>query len=148
MTTLTDFDRGNFNGDVVEIVAGGLFGSAGDLLLFDNFGDKAIWLEDGNGNRLATSPEGFNLPSTGPTWHVAATADFDSDVPKTSGPLGDSNPKDASDILWVNDNGDLALWQSNAAMSTRSRRALLIKKICRTQAQVGTSRLQMISTAT
>jgi len=69
VTTFTDGFRTNFNGDG---------DSVGDLFLFDNFGDKAIWLEDGTGSRLATSPEGFDLPFTGPTWHIAATADFDS----------------------------------------------------------------------
>src|SRR5262249_32071113 len=80
------------------------------LILFDNFGDKAIWLEDGAGGRLATSPEGFNLPFTGPTWHIVAAADFDSDAKL---PL--SNPSVASDLLWQNDNGDLALWQSTGS---------------------------------
>src|SRR5262249_35322145 len=87
--------------------------SVNDLFLFDNFGDKAIWLEDGNGNRLATSPQGFNLPFTGPTWHIAAIADFDSSL-KIIDDLGD-NPTAATDLLWVNDNGDLALWQSNGS---------------------------------
>jgi hypothetical protein len=99
MTTFTDAFRANFNGDETAPA----FGNLGDLFLFDNFGDKAIWLEDGSGNRLATSPQGFNLPFTGPTWHIAATADFDS--------VGAPN----SDLLWVNDNGALALWQSNGS---------------------------------
>jgi len=110
MTTVTDLIRGNFNGDLPSIEIGEN-GSVGDLLLFDNFGNKAIWLEDSNGGRLATSPQGFDLPFTGPTWHVAAIADFDS-APKVSTPLGFSTPRNASDLLWVNDNGDLALWQS------------------------------------
>jgi hypothetical protein len=87
-------------------------GSVGDLFLFDNFGNKAIWLEDGTGGRLATSPNGFNLPFTGPTWHVAAIADFDSSG-KVSAPAG--SPLNASDILWVNDDGRLAIWQSNGS---------------------------------
>src|SRR5262245_28593942 len=111
MTTLTDGGRGNFNGDFTN--AGGLLGSFGDLFLFDNFGNKAIWLEDGNGGRLATSPAGVNLPFTGPTWHIAAIADFDSASPKMIDPPG--GPTWASDLLWVNDNGALALWQSNGS---------------------------------
>jgi hypothetical protein len=107
MTTITDATRANFNGDFVEN-PGPLDGSVGDLFLFDNFGDKAIWLENGHGGRLATAPEGFNLPFTGPTWHIAATADFDS-APKNAGAAL------ASDLLWVNDNGALALWQSTGS---------------------------------
>ena len=111
MTTLTDAFRANFNGDFIPDGAN-LFGSVGDLFFFDNFGDKAIWLEDGNGNRLAISPNGFDLPFTGPTWHIAATADFDS-ATKVLSPLGDGpGPAAASDLLWQNDNGDLAIWQS------------------------------------
>jgi serralysin len=115
MTTVkTDVFRTNFNGDVT-LNAGNLVGSVGDLFLFDNFGSKAIWLEDGNGNRLATSPNGFDLPFTGPTWHLAAAADFDS-APKFGGTgIGGSNRNLASDLLWQNDNGDLALWQSNGS---------------------------------
>jgi hypothetical protein len=103
--TFTDLGRGNFNGDAL---------SAGDLILFDNFGDKAIWLEDAAGGRLATSPNGISLPFTGPTWHIAAAADFDSS-PFFGAPLGGSNPLFASDLLWVNDNGNLALWQSTGS---------------------------------
>ena len=110
MTTVTDLGRGNFNGDFI----GGINGSVGDLFLFNDFGDKAIWLENGNGGLLPTSPNGFNLPFTGPTWHVAAIADFDS-ATKFASPLGGTAPFAASDILWVNDNGDLALWQSNGS---------------------------------
>jgi hypothetical protein len=113
MTTFTDFLRANFNGDLT-LNAGNLVGSVGDLFLFDNFGDKAIWLEDGNGNRLATSPNGFDLQFTGPTWHIAATADFDS-VKSGNFGVGGSNPGAASDLLWQNDNGALALWQSNGS---------------------------------
>src|SRR5262245_18706600 len=113
MTTVTDAVRGNFNGDA-PVLPGGNLGSVGDLFLFDNFGDKAIWLEHANGGRLATAPVGFNLPFTGPTWHVAAIADFDSTV-KPQSLLGSSSPRGASDILWVNDNGDLAIWQSNGS---------------------------------
>src|SRR5262249_19816307 len=109
MTTIADFDRGNFNGDIPPL-GGDQFGSVGDLVLFDNFGDKAIWLEDGSGGRLATSPTGFNLPFTGPTWHIAAAADFDS--VNTAPSAGGNNPTAAADLLWVNDNGDLAIWQS------------------------------------
>jgi hypothetical protein len=111
MTTVTDFGRENFNGDSPFTGVDNLFGSVGDLFLFDNFGDKAIWLEDGNGNRLATSPNGFDLPFTGPTWHAVALADFDSS-PIIGFPTGSSNPNFASDILWQNDNGALAIWQS------------------------------------
>src|SRR5262245_15740806 len=114
MTTLTDFVRGNINGDLAFIGPGGILGSEGDLLLFDDFGDKAIWLENGNGGRLATSPNGSNLPFTGPTWHIAAIADFDSSDKGAAG-LGSSNPAAASDLLWVNDNGALALWQSTGS---------------------------------
>src|SRR5262245_61306525 len=114
MTTIPDFLRGNFNGD---FLSGGpnLFGSVGDLLLFNDSGGKAIWLENGSGGRLATSPAGFNLPFTGPTWHVAAIADFDSSGKfiEFFSPFGD--PRNSSDILWVNDNGALALWQSNGS---------------------------------
>src|SRR5262245_19671167 len=63
MTTFVDFERGNFNGDNVSV---------GDLLFFKDDGAKAIWLENGAGGRLATSPAGFNLPFTGLPWHVAA----------------------------------------------------------------------------
>ena len=107
MTTLTDFGRGNFNGDDLSV---------GDLILFDNFGGKAIWLENGNGGLLPTSPNGINLPFTGPTWHIVAAADFDGGMPsKPVVPLGDTNPNWASDLLWQNDNGDLALWQSTGS---------------------------------
>jgi hypothetical protein len=106
MTTFTDFARANFNGDIVAF-GGGLLKSVNDLFLFDDFGDKAIWLEDGNGGRLGT---GNDLRFTGPTWHIAATADFDS-VSKQIAPFG-NNPNNAADLLWVNDDGDLALWQS------------------------------------
>src|SRR5215475_6967980 len=106
MTTITDFFRGNFNGD-------GSPESLGDLFLFDDFGNKAIWLEDGNGGRLAALPNGVNLAFTGPTWHIAAIADFDS-TSKPTNPDGD-NPFSAADLLWVNDNGALALWQSNGS---------------------------------
>jgi hypothetical protein len=110
MTTWVDFGRGNFNGDIA------FSGSLGDLILFDNFGDKAIWLEDGNGNRLATSPQGFDLPFTGPTWHIVAAADFDASsiVGHYVDPAG-NNPSFASDLLWQNDNGALALWQSTGS---------------------------------
>jgi hypothetical protein len=104
MTTVTDFVRGNFNGD-----NGVTAGSLGDLLLFDNFGDKAIWLENGSGGFLAGT-NGVNLAFTGPTWHIAAIADFDSGTKFLS--TNGNNPSTASDLLWVNDNGDLALWQS------------------------------------
>src|SRR5262245_24536951 len=103
MTTLTDLIRGNFNSDNKP----GSDGSLGDLFLFDNFGNKAIWLEDGSGGRLGA---GNNLQFTGPTWHIAAIADFDSNA-KTLNSVG-NNPFSANDLLWVNDNGDLALWQS------------------------------------
>jgi hypothetical protein len=107
MTTLTDFGRGNFNGDDLSV---------GDLILFDNFGGKAIWLENGNGGLLPTSPNGINLPFTGPTWHIVAAADFDGGMPsKPVVPLGDTNPNWASDLLWQNDNGNLALWQSTGS---------------------------------
>jgi hypothetical protein len=114
MTTFTDAFRTNFNGDATDLPSIGQ-GSVGDLFLFDNFGDKAIWLEDGNGNRLATSPQGFDLPFTGPTWHIAATADFDSAPKGGANGVGGSNPALASDLLWVNDNGALALWQSTGS---------------------------------
>src|SRR5262249_53737449 len=107
MTTITDELRGNFNGDSLPPI----IGSKGDLFLFDNFGDKAVWLEDGNGGRLADAPNGVNLAFTGPTWHIAAIVDFDSPVTRTIS-IGGNNPTSASDLLWVNDNGDLALWQS------------------------------------
>jgi hypothetical protein len=110
MSTWTDLARGNFNGDFTSL-PGNIFGSVGDLVLFDNFGDKAIWLENGTGGRLATSPNGFNLPFTGPTWHIVAAADFDSANPAVFSLVG-NNPTYASDLLWQNDNGDLALWQS------------------------------------
>jgi hypothetical protein len=113
MTTLTTAFRVNFNGDA-PAVGPNLFGSAGDLILFDDFGNKAIWLEDGNGGRLATSPTGFDLPFTGPTWHIAGAAEFDSNQHNSS-LLGASNFTLASDLLWVNDNGALALWQSNGS---------------------------------
>src|SRR5262249_39289513 len=114
MTTLTDIGRGNFNGDFN--LAASPAGSVGDLFLFDNFGNKAIWLENGNGGRLASSPNGFNLPFTGPTWDVAAIADFDGGVAgKSLVPLGGTNPNFASDLLGVSDNGDLALWQSTGS---------------------------------
>src|SRR5262245_27056827 len=111
MTTVADFNRGNFNGDFT--VGGGLEeGSIGDLFLFDNFRNKAIWLENGAGGRLATSPNGINLPFTGPTWHIAGIADFDS----TSKPgIPGNNPNGAADLLWLNDSGALALWQSNGS---------------------------------
>src|SRR5262245_45790041 len=115
MTTFPDLNRGNVNGDL-PVIGAGLLGAGGDLFLFDDFGDKAIWLEDGNGGRLATSPQGFNLPFTGPTWHIAAIADFDGGVPgKSVEPPGNPNPNWASDLLWQNDNGDLALWQSTGS---------------------------------
>jgi hypothetical protein len=66
---------------ILRILPGTIIGSVGDLFLFDNFGNKAIWLENGAGGRLATSPTGFNLPFTGPTWHIAAIADFDNSNP-------------------------------------------------------------------
>src|SRR5262245_41464627 len=113
MTTFPDLNRGNVNGDL-PVIGAGLLGAGGDLFLFDDFGDKAIWLEDGNGGRLATSPQGFNLPFTGPSWHIAAIADFDN-FAKTSSLPGGSNPAYASDLLWQNDNGALAIWQSNGS---------------------------------
>src|SRR5262249_13984250 len=87
------------------------FGSLGDLVLFDNFGNKAIWLENGTGARLLA---GVNLQPTGPTWHIVAAAEFDSGSKVLSAPFS-SNPTFASDLLWQNDNGDLALWQSNGS---------------------------------
>jgi hypothetical protein len=105
MTTVTDFIRGNFNGDFIPPTTSSL----GDLLLFDNFGDKAVWLENGNGGFLAGA-NGVNLAFTGPTWHIAAIADFDSSSKVVTG--SGNNPIAANDLLWVNDNGDLALWQS------------------------------------
>ena len=113
MTTITTAFRVNFNGDAPS-AGPNLIGSAGDLLLFDNFGNKAIWLEDGNGGRLATSPTGFDLPFTGPTWHIVGAAEFDSNQHNSS-LLGASNFTLASDLLWQNDNGALALWQSNGS---------------------------------
>src|SRR5262245_3909056 len=109
MTTTPDFIRSNFNWD--QLLGSG--GSTGDLFLFDNFGNKAIWLENAAGGRLATSPAGFNLPFTGPTWHIAAIADFDNPTPRFISP--DGNPTTANDLLWVNDNGALALWQSTGS---------------------------------
>jgi hypothetical protein len=88
MTTLTDFGRGNFNGDFPNIGVMNKFGSVGDLFLFDNNGDKEIWLENSDGGRLATSLNAVNLPFTGPTWHIAAMADFDSSQPKFYAGLG------------------------------------------------------------
>jgi len=87
MSTFSDNFRGNFDGNG---------SSLGDLFLFDNFGDNAIWLMDGLGNRVGG---GANLPFTGPTWHAKAVTDFNN-----------AGPAD-SDILWQNDNGTLALWQ-------------------------------------
>jgi hypothetical protein len=109
VTTITDFLRGNFNGDLAP--GGPTAASLGDLLLFDNFGDKAIWLENGSGGRLQAAPNGVELQFTGPTWHIAAIADFDSTAGSFISDSG-NNPVSASDLLWVNDNGDLALWQS------------------------------------
>ena len=109
MTTTSEFLRANFNGDLVS----GPFGSQGDLLLFDNFGNKAIWLEDGSGGRLASAPNGLNLPFTGPTWHIAAATDFDNGAHFVS--PGGNNPTSAADLLWENDNGDLAIWQSTGS---------------------------------
>jgi serralysin len=107
MTTIPDgFSRGNFNGDISAGVSGG----SGDLFLFDNFGDKAIWLENGIGGFLAGT-NGVDLAFTGPSWHLAAIADFDSGTVRFLNSPG-NNPDTANDLLWVNDNGDLALWQS------------------------------------
>jgi hypothetical protein len=132
MTTVTDVTRGNFNGDLPFLPGSSTdVGNVGDLFLSDNFGDKAIWLEDGNGGRLATAPQGFNLPFTGPTWHIAAIADFDNHA--IQAPFGSSNPRAASDLLWVNDNGDLAIWQS-----TGDNVNPFSGRICPTQARVGT----------
>src|SRR5262245_48481273 len=103
MATIPDITRGNFNGDFVP--PGGSGGS-GDLFLFDNFGDKAIWVEDGSGGRLAAAPNGVDLAFTGPTWHIAAIADFDSGTTRLLASTG-NNPDTANDLLWVNDNGDL-----------------------------------------
>src|SRR5262245_4254289 len=108
MTTFVDFERGNFNGDNVSV---------GDLLFFKDDGAKAVWLENGAGGRLATSPVGFNLPFTGPTLHIVGAADFDASTVLghfITGP-GTSNPGFASDLLFQNDNGALALWQSNGS---------------------------------
>src|SRR5262245_9931277 len=105
MTTVTDIIRGNFNGDALPP---SLLGSLGDLFLFDNFGNKAIWLEDGSGGRLGA---GNNLQFTGPTWHIAALADFDNPTTRVIGADG-NNETAANDLLWVNDNGALAIWQS------------------------------------
>ena len=88
MSTFTDRWRGNFDGNG---------SSQGDLFLFDNFGNNAIWLMNGAGNQAA----GANLPFTGPTWHAKAIAEFnDAGLPD-------------SDILWQNDDGRVALWQMN-----------------------------------
>src|SRR5262245_19159684 len=108
MTTITDQGRGNFNADAI---------SAGDLLLFDNFGNEAIWLENGAGGRLISSPAGFNLPFTGPTWHIVAAADFDGGViaDKMVTGLGGTNATWGSHLLFQNDNGALAIWQSNGS---------------------------------
>jgi hypothetical protein len=108
MTTIPDLARGNFNGDVTNTILGG---SAGDLILTDANGDKAIWLENGAGGRLASAPSGFELPFTGPTWHIVAAADFDTStkLPKF---VGGTNPSYASDLLFQNDNGLIAIWQS------------------------------------
>ena len=109
MTTVSQFLRANFNGDITS----GPFGSKGDLLWFNDFGDKAIWLEDGSGGRLPSAPQGVNLPFTGPTWHIIAATDFDNGshlvVP------GGNNPSSAADLLWQNDSGALAIWQSNGS---------------------------------
>src|SRR5262245_64848585 len=112
MTTWVDHGRGNFNGDILRD------GSVGDLIFFDDLGNKAIWLENGSGGRLATSPVGFNLPFTGPTWHIVAAADFDSGFGNSGHFLadpGESNPSFGSDLLFQNDNGALALWWSNGS---------------------------------
>ena len=86
MTTQSDLFRGDFDGN-----------GTGDLFLFTDKGDNAIWLMNQN-QRLGT---GANLPSNGPTWHAKAFADFAGGDPFSA------------DILWQNDNGALALWQIN-----------------------------------
>jgi hypothetical protein len=47
-------------------------------------------------------------------WHIVGAAEFDSNNHIAS-PLGSSNFTLASDLLWQNDNGALALWQSNGS---------------------------------
>jgi hypothetical protein len=98
MTTQTDFIHGNFNSDFLA----GTSGSEGDLFLFDNFGNKAIWLEDGNGGRLAALPNGINLAFTGPTWHIAAIADFDSPAVRSIITTG-NDPRKSPPEAWVKD---------------------------------------------
>src|SRR5262245_37730571 len=85
MTTFADLYRGNFNGDG---------GSLGDIVLFQDTGETAIWLMNRNVRTGAA-----NLPNLGPTWHVKAAVDFD------------NTPFLQADLLWQNDDGRLALWQ-------------------------------------
>jgi FG-GAP-like repeat/RTX calcium-binding nonapeptide repeat (4 copies) len=77
--------KGDFDGD-----------HQGDLFLFTDTGQAAIWLMD-EGVRKGS---GANLPDNGPTWHAKEFVDFD--------PTGG-----LSDILWQNDNGALSIWQMN-----------------------------------
>jgi serralysin len=90
MTTFTDLYRENFNGD-------GGTGSFGDLFLYTDQGNNAAWLM----NQNVRQGTGADLQFTGPSWHMKAAAEFDS-----QGPL-------FSDLLWQNDSGALALWQMN-----------------------------------
>jgi hypothetical protein len=144
MTTLTDFGRGNFNGDFTQFPTGSL----GDLVLFDDFGDKAIWLENGNGGRLATSPDGFNLPFTGPTWHIVAAVDFDRPFVSQLSPPAHQIPLLRATFCGKTTTAIWRFGRATAATSIRSRPALSIKRIYPTRARVGTSRTQMISTST
>src|SRR5262249_37937066 len=71
----------------------------GDLLLFSDKGDSAVWLMNQN-QRLGS---GSSLPFNGPTWRLKAATDFD----------GVGSP--FSDLVWQNDNGAIAVWQMNGS---------------------------------
>src|SRR5262245_11482603 len=110
MATETDYSRANFNGD-----GAGFFGSFGDLALVDDAGHKAIWLIDNVaingalGERVGT---GSNLPNTG-NFDIVAEANFNTGFAQMLS--GGNNPAGASDLLFQNPAGVIALWQSTGS---------------------------------
>jgi hypothetical protein len=73
--------------------------SVSDILWQSSDGTPAIWLMNGNGSFGISSLGAVGSFNPGPSWHIKANGDFDSDG--------------RSDILWQSDDGTPAIWLMN-----------------------------------